>query len=429
MEKRNLLVIKIVEQAIPFLKSESLKSKIVTVVMAPILSCKIETHFYNENMLQRQAQSLIQDRLVQYPAVALVGPRQCGKTTLAQMLGGRYFDLEQEPERLRLDLDWDSLERSDELVILDEAQSWPPLFPRLRGAIDRDRQRTGRFLLLGSISPALMTRVSESLAGRLSLVELTPFLRSELHERSSLEKLWLCGGFPEGGIQQRERYPQWQLDYLALLTQRDLPNWGLVTQPQRTQRLLHMLAAVHGQTWNASQIGKSMGLSYHTVNSHLDYLEGAFLIRRLRPFLPNIRKRLVKSPKVFWRDTGLLHAQLNVTDEHSLLNQPWVGTSWEGFVIEQIIGHLSSLGRPFEAFYFRTSDQTEIDLVLELSGEIWAIEIKLTASPEPGDMKKLDTAADIIGATHRILVSKTVKSTGNLERGSCNLPWLLSLLT
>ena len=162
-------------------------------------------------MIRRQIQPLVQHRLDQYPAVALVGPRQCGKTTLAQALGGLYFDLEQEAERLRLGLDWDALEQSDDLVILDEAQSWPELFPRLRGAIDRDRKRMSRFLLLGSVSPALMTQVSESLAGRLSLVELTPFLQTELRTRPHRENLWLCGGFPDGGILQRERFPRcWQ---------------------------------------------------------------------------------------------------------------------------------------------------------------------------------------------------------------------------
>mgnify|MGYP001826192880 CR=1 FL=1 len=380
-------------------------------------------------MIRRQIQHLAQQRLDQYPAVALVGPRQCGKTTLAQMMGGLYFDLEQEPERLRVDLEWDSLEQSSELVILDEAQSWPELFPRLRGAIDRHRKRMGRFLLLGSVSPSLMTQVSESLAGRLSLVELTPFLQSELKKRTQRDALWLYGGFPDGGVLQRERFPRWQRDYLALLTQRDLPSWGLPAKPQTTDRLLQMLTAVHGQTWNASQIGQSLGLSYHTINSYMDYLSGAFLIRRLPPYRPNIRKRLVKSPKIYWRDTGLLHAQLNVTDERALLTQPWVGASWEGFVIEQAIGVLNSVGRPFEAFYFRTSDQYELDLVLELDNELWAIEVKLTASPGPKDMERLDKAADMIGATRRFLVSKTKRTSGDPDRASCNLPWLLERLT
>jgi predicted AAA+ superfamily ATPase len=379
-------------------------------------------------MIRRQIQLLVEHRLNQYPAVALVGPRQCGKTTLAQKLGGLYVDLEQEPERLRLDLDWDALEQSDDLVILDEAQTWPDLFPRLRGAIDRDRKRMGRFLLLGSVSPSLMTRVSESLAGRLSLVELTPFLQTELRNRSHRENLWLCGGFPDGGVLERERFPRWQRDYLALLTQRDLPSWGLPTRPQTTDRLLRMLTAVHGQTWNASQIGQSLGLSYHTVNSYVDYLAGAFLIRRLPPYRPNIRKRLIKSPKIYWRDTGLLHAQLNITDEHTLLAQPWVGASWEGFVIEQTIGMLSSVGRPFEAFFFRTSDQHELDLVLEMGDQLWALEVKLTASPGPHDMDRLDNTADMIGATRRFLVSKTKRTAGVADRASCNLSWLLDRL-
>ena len=380
-------------------------------------------------MIRRQIQPLVQHRLDQYPAVALVGPRQCGKTTLAQALGGLYFDLEQEAERLRLDLDWDALEQSDDLVILDEAQSWPELFPRLRGAIDRDRKRMSRFLLLGSVSPALMTQVSESLAGRLSLVELTPFLQTELRTRPHRENLWLCGGFPDGGILQRERFPRWQRDYLSLLTQRDLPSWGLPARPQTTDRLLRMLTAIHGQTWNASRIGQSLGLSYHTVNSYMDFLAGAYLIRRLPPYRPNIRKRLIKSPKIYWRDTGLLHAQLNITDEQALLAQPWVGASWEGFVIEQTIGVLNSVGRPFEAFYFRTSDQHELDLVLELGNEIWALEVKLTTSPGLSDMERLDKTADMIGANRRFLVSKTQRTTGGPKRASCNLPWLLEQLT
>ncbi len=379
-------------------------------------------------MIRRQIEGLLRRRLREYPAVVLVGPRQSGKTTLAQAGGGLYFDLEQEAERLRLDLEWDNLEQSRELVILDEAQSWPEVFPRLRGAIDRDRKRMGRFLLLGSVSPSLMLQVSESLAGRLALVELTPFLWSELKKRSAREALWLHGGYPDGGVLDGLRYPHWQKDYLALLTQRDLPNWGLPAKPRTTDRLLRMLTAVHGQTWNASQIGQSLGLSYHTVNSYLDFLEGAFLIRRLAPYRPNIRKRLVKRPKVYWRDSGLLHAQLNVLDERALLSQPWVGASWEGFVIEQALGVLGSTGRRFEAFYFRTSAGTELDLVLELAGEIWAVEVKLTAAPGPADMARLDKAAEMIGASRRYLVSQTRRTAGDDRRASCTLSWLVERL-
>lgn len=379
-------------------------------------------------MVPRQIRRELLRRLAAYPAVALIGPRQCGKTTLGRSLGGVYFDLEQESERLRLDLDWNDLVTGKDLVILDEAQSWPEVFPRLRGAIDRERKRTGRFLLLGSVSPSLMVHVSESLAGRLSQVQLTPFLWAELGTQASRNRLWLHGGYPDGGVMEPARYPRWQLDYVALLAQRDLPAWGLAAKPQTMDRLLRIVAAVHGQVWNASQVGQSLGLSYQTVNSYLDYLAGAFLIRRLQPYHANIRKRLVKRPKVYWRDTGLLHALLRVPDRRALLVQPWVGASWEGFVIEQVLGELSSRGRNFEAYYFRTSDQYELDLVLDLGTERWAVEVKLSASPAPADMGRLDKAAAMIGASRRFLVSQVSRSTGDEERASCNLAGLIERL-
>jgi predicted AAA+ superfamily ATPase len=379
-------------------------------------------------MIPRRVKRQLLKRLKVYPAVALVGPRQCGKTTLAHSMRGVYFDLEHEADRLRLDLEWDTIVAGQDLVILDEAQAWPEVFNRLRVAIDRDRKRTRRFLLLGSVSPSLMVHVSESLAGRLSIVELTPFLYTELKTTPRQERHWLCGGYPDGGVLDRKQYPRWQLDYLALLSQRDLPMWGLPAKPQTTDRLLRMLAGVHGQTWNASQVGQSLGLSYQTVNSYLDYLAGAFMIRRLQPYRANIRKRLVKSPKVYWRDSGLLHAQMNVPDERTLLAQPWVGASWEGFVIEQAIGELSSQGCIFDAYYFRTSDQHEVDLVLDRGRELWAVEIKLTASPGSADMARLDKAAGLIGASRRFLVSQTRRSTGDEKRASCSLPGFIERL-
>lgn len=376
-------------------------------------------------MVHRKAAELVRRRLRQYPAVALVGPRQAGKTTLARSLSGAYFDLEQSADRLRLDLQWESLIKGRSLVILDEAQAWPEVFPRLRGAIDTDRGRKGRFLLLGSVSPFLMIQVSESLAGRLSLAELTPFLASELPD-VPLARLWCRGGYPEGGALEPGRFPQWQRDYLELLAQRDLPAWGLPAKPQVTQRLLRMLAAVHGQPWNASQIGQSLGLSYHTVNSHVDYLVGAFLIRRLPPYQANLRKRLIKRPKVYWRDTGLLHALLNVADEDDLLEKPWVGLSWEGFVIGQVLGVLEQSGRHVEAFFLQTSDQQEIDLLLDFGKRIWAIEVKLTASPDSGDMARLNKTADLIKADKRVLISQTGETIAHAGQISCNLPWFLA---
>jgi predicted AAA+ superfamily ATPase len=379
-------------------------------------------------MIKRHAHNLVRERLQAYPAVALVGPRQSGKTTLAQMMGGEYFDLEQESERLRLDLSWDRAVAGDELIVLDEAQSWPELFPRLRGTIDGNRKRRGRFLILGSIAPALMVHVAESLVGRLSLVELTPLLRGELETEEQRQRHWLLGGYPDGGVLAPAAFPQWAVDYLTLLAQRDLPTWGLPAKAQTTDRLFRMVAAVHCQPWNASQVGGSLGLSYHTVNSYLDYLEGAFLIRRLPAHQANLRKRLVKRPKLSWRDTGLLHALLGAGDERALLGQPWVGASWEGYVIEQVIGQLTTTGARAEPSWFRTSDGYELDLVLDFGGELWAIEVKLTTSPGVGDLRRLDKTADFIGATRRFLVSQVADPTGDGRRVSTNLDGFLDEL-
>lgn len=384
-------------------------------------------------MLSRRIESVVRSRLQDYPAVALVGPRQCGKTTLAKRLADRIFDLEQEPDRLAVDLAWPTVVAGPGLTVLDEAQSWPVIFPRLRQAIDADRGRTGRFLLLGSVSPELMTQVSESLAGRLSIVELSPLSMSELMADSAgakeaRDQLWLCGGFPEGGVLAGKRYPRWQLDYLRLLTARDLPTWGLAARPEQTERFTKMLAAVHGHPWNASQLGQSLGVSYHTVNRHLDFLEGAFLCRRLHPWHGNIGKRLVKKPKVYWRDSGLLHALLGVAAMDDLLIRPWVGASWEGFVIEQIITALSHRDVPSTPFFLRTSDQREIDLVIEFGRRRWAFEIKLSSQPTPHDMEQLVATASLIDAEKCFLVSQAQDVVDGGAKVACDLTWLLAHL-
>ena len=242
-------------------------------------------------MIPRIYRRQIRTRLQRFPAVALIGPRQCGKTTMAQQLGGAYFDMETAGSEARLDAEWDTLVAGRQLIIIDEAQNAPWVFSRLRGTIDADRKRNGRFLLLGSVSPVLMTNVSQSLAGRLALVHLTPFILPELRARQ-LDDLWLRGGYPDGGILDPTMYPEWQDGYLEVLTARDLPNWGLPAKPRQTMRLLAMLAAAHGQPLNASQIGSSMALDHKTILSHCDFLEGAFLIRRLQPYSTNIKKRL-----------------------------------------------------------------------------------------------------------------------------------------
>jgi predicted AAA+ superfamily ATPase len=375
-------------------------------------------------MINRYCRKLIESRLGLSPAVGLVGPRQCGKTTLAKSLGDRYFDLEQESDRLRLDVAWDETVAADGVTVFDEVQAWPAVFPRLRGAIDAARDRRGRFLLLGSVSPVLMREVGESLAGRLALVELTPFLLGELPE-AGLDGHWLHGGFPDGGVREAARFPAWQRDYLALMAARDLPNWGLTAKPQVTDRLMAMLAAIHGQMWNASQIGQGLGLSYHTVDAHVDLLEGAFLVRRLRPLAANLGKRLVRRPKLYWRDSGLLHALLRVPDQETLLRQPWVGASWEGFVIGQVLDTCMARGLDAAPSFFRSSAGEEADLILDLPGERWAVEVKLTSQPGADDLTRLKRVAELVGAKRAILVSRqdeVVESGGIL---CCPLQHLL----
>lgn len=379
-------------------------------------------------MRRRLLRGLVRARLAASPAVAVVGPRQCGKTVLARSFSKRYFDLEQPADRLRLDVEWDALVRGRGPVVLDEAQSWPEVFPRLRGAIDAERSRRGRFLLLGSVSPALLREISESLAGRLALVELTPFLAAEL-PRASVADLWLRGGYPDGGVLGGGGFPDWQRDYVTLLTERDLPAWGLPAKPQVTMRLARMLAAVHGQTWNASQVGQGLGLSYHTVNAYVDWLEGAFLVRRVPPWVSNLQKRIVRAPRVYWRDSGVLHAIHGVRSREDLLAQPWVGASWEGFVLQQVAGTLAAHGRPVQPHWFRTADGLEIDLVFEHAGHLWAVETKLTSAPSGEDLARLDRAAELIGADRRILVAQVRESVVRDGRGVASLRGLLDLLT
>jgi hypothetical protein len=360
--------------------------------------------------------------------VAILGPRQSGKTTLARTFSETYFDLEQAEERLRLDLLWESLLGSKTPIILDEAQCMPQIFPKIRHAVDARRKKNGRFMILGSVAPALMTHVAESLAGRLAICELSPILLGEAPRAANVDSLWLRGGFPDGGLIKPARYPQWQKDYLTLISQRDLPNWGLDASPQMTWRLFKMLAAFHGQIWNASSVGANLGISYHTVNRYVDYLQNSYLIHFLQPFHANIHKRLTKSPKLYWSDSGLLHFLMGVSDWNTLLSQPWVGASWEGWVLNQILGTLKASGQTFNANFFRTSDGYEIDLILEFSKGRWALEFKLTGSPGPEDLGRLKHAASWVKADKVVLVSRTLKTVNGGNCVSTNIQGCLDLL-
>ena len=372
-------------------------------------------------MLRRASAPLLRSTLRRFPAATIVGPRQCGKTTLAREIGGEYFDLEQESDRVRLDLEWTRLIAGRTRVILDEAQTYPAVFPRLRAAIDADRSRNGRFILLGSVSPALMHSVSESLAGRMAVIELTPFLWTELTARPMRSRLWLMGGFPDGGVRRPASFPQWANSYLRLITERDLPALGIPCKPQVTQKLLRMMAALNGQQWNASELGRSMGVNYQTVTRYVDFIEGAFLLRRLPAFHVNLSKRLVKAPKIHWCDTGLLHATLGIDSDDALRHHPAVGASWESFVVEQALGTLAALGVPHSAVHFRTGDGYKLDLVIESGRERWAIDIKLTSDPSPHDLARLEKCASMVSATRAILVSQVATDAGDKRRLSCGI--------
>jgi uncharacterized protein len=381
-------------------------------------------------MIQRSILKLLKIRLREFPAAVLVGPRQAGKTTLARSLSSVYFDLEQPQDRLRLELEWNGLVKSAELVVLDEAQCWPEVFPKLRGAIDADRARKGRFLLLGSVAPVLMREVSESLAGRLAIVEITPLCALEL-DAAFHDALWRFGGFPDGGVLQSAApsFPAWQNFFLTQMAQRDLPMWGLPAKPGVTERLMRLVAALNGSELNASRLGQNLGLSYHTVNSYLDLMEAAFLLRRIRPFeARNFAKRLVKTPKLYWRDAGLLHALLEHDPAASLFDQPWVGASWEGWVIEQIIAARSVQGVPFQVSYFRTNDGLECDLIVDTARFREVIEIKLTSSPTLADFAKLEAVATLVGAQRKVLISRTETPdrSPDGDRWSVNLPTYLA---
>ena len=382
-------------------------------------------------MVDRFYRKLVAEKLEKYPAVSLLGPRQCGKTTLAKNFGGRYFDMESQGAALRLDSEWDRLMRGEELVIIDEAQCAPEIFPRLRSAIDLERKRNGRFLLLGSVSPALMQNVSESLAGRMGLLSMGPLTYSELSDPLGVdcwEGLWLRGGFPDGGILDGSRFPDWQKSYLELLATRDLPEWGFPAKPQRTRRLLSMLAAVNAQPLNASELGCALGIDHKTVMGYCDFLEETFLISRVRPWFGNINKRLVKTPRLYWRDSGLLHALLNVQNIDHLYNQPWVGYSWEGFVVEQVLASLDLFGLSAEPYFFRTSDGIESDLLLDWAGERWAIEIKLTSDPTRTMVKGLQKASELLDASKQILICQTAEEIRSDSLLITNLPSFLTEL-
>lgn len=276
-------------------------------------------------------------------------------------------------------------------MVLDEAQRIPELFSVLRSFIDQERNRTGRFYLLGSVSPALVRHVSDSLAGRVAIAELTPFLYPEVADRiADLGDYWLRGGYPDACMEvDAERWLRWHEQYVQALVERDIAGYGLRTSPFEMRRFLGMLAHLHGGLLNASDLGRSLGVTYHTVGHYLDILEGHFLIRRLQPWAANLGKRLVKTPKIYVRDSGLLHYLLGIRSERDLLQSPRRGASWEGCLVEQLIA-LEKLHHAASQFWFyRTRTGIEIDLIVERGGRRMGYEFKCTASVSQSDASGL----------------------------------------
>lgn len=327
---------------------------------------------------------LLQEYLSIFPAVGLLGPRQVGKTTLVKNLKlekeSLYLDLEKASDRAKLvDPELFLKAHADKTVILDEIQLMPELFSELRSLIDEQRE-PGRFILLGSASPDLIRKSADSLAGRIGYLELTPFYLGEI-DSDELQKLWIRGGFPLSFLAKSERESQlWRQNFIKTYLERDLAQIGLSTDPRLVERFWMMLANAQGGIWNAESFAKALGITRPTVNRYLEFLEGSFMVRVLSPFHQNIKKRLVKSPKVFIRDTGLLHSLTGVDSMDSLINKLLVGPSWEGFVIEQII---ATLREEYEYYFYRTHQGAECDLLLVKNGVVkTAIEIKNTLSPK-----------------------------------------------
>ncbi|MFO1294726.1 MAG: ATP-binding protein [Rubrivivax sp.] len=340
-------------------------------------------------MITRRLVSALAAALEEAPAVALLGPRQAGKTTLALELAKRrpavYLDLESEADRAKLsEPELYLAQHADKLVILDEIQRIPQLFRSLRGLIDAGRrrgQRKGRFLVLGSASIGLLKQSSESLAGRIRCLELAPLDAGEVGGER-LDALWLRGGFPDSLLADSDAASlRWRVDFIRTYLERDIPQLGPRIPAETLRRLWTMLAHSQGGLLNAAALARALAVDGKTVASYLDLLVDLLLVRRLAPWHGNVRKRLVKSPKVYVRDSGLVHALLGVGEREALLAHPVAGGSWEGLGVESLI---AAAPNGTEAYFFRTAAGAEIDLLLKLPGRRapWAIEIKRGLAPK-----------------------------------------------
>ncbi|MEO7852629.1 MAG: ATP-binding protein, partial [Rubrivivax sp.] len=319
-------------------------------------------------------------------------------------------------ERFRQDARFELDGGARAALILDEAQAAPQVFNALRGAVDAARDQPGRFIVLGSAQPALVRGVSESLAGRAAVIELDPLTAQEAAQGPCAEgwrQLWLKGGFPDA---LRGDSRAWWESYLRLLLERDLPQYGVRADPLFMRRLLTMLAHQHGGLLNASALGGSLGVSHHTLLRHLDVLESVYLLRRLPPYFRNIGKRLTKSPKVYLRDSGLLHHLLNISSAEELASHPSRGASWEGFVIEDVLRRERLVRPTTQAYFWRTAVGAEIDLLLDRGNERIAVEIKAGRGDDARAVRTLREAMPDVDA-HRAWIVDQAAGIGRVGQG------------
>ncbi len=365
-------------------------------------------------MIARKTHEALKALLDQFPSVALLGPRQVGKTTLAEDIAeelghkAAYVDLELPSDRAKLsDPELYFAAHENQLVILDEIHRAPGIFQTLRSIIDQRRRkgrRTQQFLFLGSASIDLLKQSAESLAGRIAYLELTPFLVTEIDggDPKLTDRLWVRGGFPDSYLAPDDGSSlDWRLAFIQTYLERDLPALGPRLPTETVHRFWQMLAYSQGQLLNASRLASGLGVSGQTVARYLDTLVDLLLVRRLPPWSANGSKRLVRSPKVYVRDTGLAHALLTIPDLETLLGHPVAGPSWEGFIIENLI---AAAPPGSKGWFYRTAEGAEIDLLLELGAAgRWAIEVKRSLS-DPKPSKGFHLASDDVKATRRLVV-------------------------
>ena len=375
----------------------------------------MENNFY----LPRQTEASVLQAAAYQPAVVLVGPRQVGKTSLTHAIRNQidkpsiYLDLERIAHLNQLnDVVAFADRHRDHLVILDEVQHKPDLFPQLRSVIDEYRQ-PGRFLLLGSASPDLIRDTSESLAGRVSYLELSPLNYEECRGETDFRTLWSRGGFPRSVLAGDEATSlAWRENFIRTYIERELPRLGFPANPIVSRRLWQMLAHWDGQLLNKQKLANSLDVTTNTVRRYLDFLEQAFLIRRLPPYFVNIGKRLVKSPKVYIRDSGLLHALLAIPDWTSLSGHPIVGASWENFVIEQLVSQRPSWA---DFYFYRTQNGAEIDLIITKAGLPYAA-VEMKNSVRPSVSKGFHSAVADLNVARRFIAAP-VETGYSLQSG------------